>query len=124
MPRYFTVEEANAALAVIGPLVERLLQIRQAIRERQPEVWPVIEKAYGNGGSKIASQVEREFERLNDLARQIRSLGAIVKDLNTGLVDFPSLREGREVYLCWQYGEAHVEYWHEKEAGFSGRQRI
>ena len=55
---------------------------------------------------------------------QIQDLGVLVKDINLGLLDFPALREGQEVYLCWQYGEGEIAFWHEVEAGFAGRQPI
>jgi hypothetical protein len=122
--RYFTVDEANAALQIIRPLVARILEIRTSIIEKQPEMWAVIEKAAGNGGSKRASEIELEFERIDGLIQRIRATGAIVKEVNVGLVDFLSLREGREVFLCWQYGEQEVEFWHDVDAGFAGRQRI
>jgi hypothetical protein len=122
--RYFSIEEANAALEVVRPLIAEILDIRTEILASQAEVWPIMEKAAGNGGSKSASLLEREFERLSSLVRQVSATGAILKDLNAGLVDFLSLREGREVYLCWQYGEDMVAYWHDLDAGFSGRQLI
>jgi hypothetical protein len=120
--RYFTLDQANAAVEVIRPILREMLEIRQRIMDLQPEVWPVIEKAVGNGGSLAASQATREFERINQLAHEIQAIGGVIKDLNNGLVDFPALRDGREVYLCWKYGEQKVEFWHEIEAGFSGRQ--
>ena len=120
--RYFTLEEANAAVAIIRPILGEMLEIRQRIIDLQPEVWPVIEKAIGNGGNLAASQATREFERINQLAHEIQSLGGILKDLNEGLVDFLALREGREVYLCWRYDEPRVAFWHEIEGGFASRQ--
>jgi len=120
--RYFTLEQANTAVALIRPILREMLEIRQRIIDLQPEVWPVIEKVIGNGGNQAASQATREFERINDLAHEIQALGGIIKDLNNGLVDFLALREGREVYLCWKYDEHHVAFWHEIEAGFDGRQ--
>jgi hypothetical protein len=123
-PRLFNLEQANAALQVIRPLVKQILDIRQAILARQPEIWPVLEKAAGNGGNKVASQVEQEFERLDTLVRRVQATGAELKDVNTGLVDFLSRREGREVYLCWQYNEEQVAYWHELDGGFIGRRPI
>ena len=122
--RYFTLEQANVEVKLLRPLVEEILAIRGTIIARQPQAWPVVEKAAGNGGSKEASLLVVEFERLDNLARQIRATGAILKDINTGLVDFPTLRDGREVYLCWRYGEGEIEYWHEIEAGFAGRKRL
>ena len=69
-PKLFNLEQANAALQIIRPMVQQILDIRQAILARQPEIWPVLEKAAGNGGNKAASQVEQEFERLDALVRQ------------------------------------------------------
>jgi hypothetical protein len=124
MPRYFTLAEANAALESIRSLVEEIQSIRRNILAHQPEIWPAIEKSAGNGGNPTLSKLVRDFERLDDLLHRIRATGALVKDLNTGLLDFPALREGREVYLCWQYGEEKIAFWHEVEAGFAGRQPI
>ncbi len=124
MAKYFTLEEANAVLDVIRPLMTEIMQIRASILERQPEAWPAVEKAAGNGGSKIASGIALDFARLDTLLRQVLATGAEVKDINTGLVDFRSLREGREVYLCWKAGEDRIRFWHDLEAGFAGRQEL
>lgn len=121
-PRFFTLQEANNLLPVIRPLMREALEIRQNILSLQAEVWPVIEKALGNGGSQVASRAVQEFERLNAIVHQIQSFGAVIKDINTGLLDFPALRDGREVYLCWKYGEDQIEYWHDIDTGFVGRQ--
>jgi hypothetical protein len=124
MPRHFTVEQANDALVALRPVVAEILEIRQTILERQPEIWPSLQKAAGNGGSKVASQVALEFARLDELVRQVQASGALLKDINMGLLDFPSLREGREVYLCWRYGEDSVQYWHDLDTGYAGRQKL
>ena len=70
------------------------------------------------------SKILHEFDRLNMLLHQIQDMGIYVKDLETGLIDFPALREGQEVYLCWKFGEESIEFWHEIDAGFAGRQSI
>ena len=124
MPRYFTVEQANATLTIIRPIMEEIQTIRLQVLERQPEVWPVLQKAAGNGGSREASLLALNFERLDKLVHQIMELGVILKDINAGLLDFPSIRDDHEVYLCWLYGEKHVEFWHEIDAGFAGRTPI
>jgi hypothetical protein len=124
MPQIFTVEEANRALQVIRPLMTQILEIRKTILARQPEMWPVIEKAVGNGGNKAASMVATDFNRLEDLVGKIQATGALIKDVNSGLVDFLALREGREVYLCWRYDEGEIQYWHDIDAGFAGRTPI
>jgi hypothetical protein len=123
-PRYFTVEQANDIVKAIRPLVREILRIRQEILDKQPDVWPVISKAISNGGSKVASQITQEFDRLETLTREINATGATLKDINSGLVDFLAIRQGHEVYLCWQYGEERIEFWHELDGGFAGRQRL
>jgi len=124
MPRFFTLDEANATLALILPLLGEIMEIRQAILEKQPEVWPVLAKAAGNGGSLAASQVEHEFSRLNQLVHRVQATGAVLKDLDLGLIDFPAQRNGREVYLCWKFGEDQIRYWHDLDSGFAGRQPL
>ena len=118
---YFTLAEANLALEVVRPLVAQILEYRQAIKEEQPEAWPMVSKAAGNGGGLPASHLAFDFDRLDQAVRQVQATGAILKDINTGLVDFLSIREEREIYLCWRYGEDQITFWHEIDAGFSGR---
>ncbi len=122
--RYFTVEEANALLPQVSPIVEDMLDARQHILEAQADLWPVLEKAIGNGGSKKAGALLSEFNRVEQGARRLSELGCILKDINTGLVDFPSIRNGRQVFLCWQHGEPEVSFWHDVDAGFAGRRPL
>ena len=124
MPQYFTLQEANEALKIIRPLMDEVQVIRQKILENQPEAWPAIEKSAGNGGNRALSDLVQDFEKLDALVHQIQDMGAQIKDINTGLLDFSALKNGREVYLCWQHGEDDIQYWHEIEAGFAGRQPI
>jgi hypothetical protein len=124
MSRYFTLAEANEVLTVIRPLVEEIQSIRQVILARQPEVWPVVERSAGNGGSLAASKLVKEFEQLDALVHRILDTGVLFKDINLGLLDFPAWKDGREVYLCWKFGEEDIAYWHEVEAGYAGRQSI
>lgn len=122
--QYFSVEQANLVISVIRPLIAQILEIRQNILNKQPEVWPVVSKTAGNGGSKAASLIVQDFARLEKLVHHVQSTGAILKDINTGLVDFFSINNGREIFLCWQFGEPDLAFWHEIEAGFNGRQPI
>ena len=122
--RLFTVEEANAALATVRPLVAAMLAARDRILEARPQLWPVLEKAAGNGGSPLAAAVLVDFETLRRSVKAIEALGVVIKDINTGLLDFRAEREGREVCLCWRYDEPSVAFWHELEAGFAGRQPL
>jgi hypothetical protein len=124
MPRYFTLEEANALLEQLRPLVEELLEIRQELLRLQPELEPVLQRVLNNGGNRAASQASVYFEQLRKIIDRIQASGVEVKDINRGLLDFRSWREGREVYLCWRYGEDDIRYWHDIDAGFAGRQPI
>jgi hypothetical protein len=122
--RYYTVAEANAALTTLRPLVAAILAARAHIVAAKPDLWPVLEKAAGNGGSDKASAVLVDFEMLRRAMKTIEALGIVLKDANTGLVDFLSQRDGRDVYLCWRYDEPKVAFWHDLEAGFGGRQPL
>ena len=122
--RYFTVEQANALLPTIRPMVAALLEARQRIVDVQPELWPVLEKAVGNGGSAKAAAVLTDFEIVDKNVKAITALGLEMKDVNSGLVDFLAERDGREIYLCWRYNEPKVAHWHDLEAGFAGRRPL
>ena len=124
MPRYFTLEQANEALQIIRPIMEEVQTIRQKILTSQPEAWTAIEKSVGNGGNRALSAMIQDFEKLDALVHRILETDVLIKDINIGLLDFPALRNGREVYLCWQYGEGEIAFWHEVEAGYAGRQPI
>ena len=124
MAKHFTAEEANRALPQVRALVDQILQARQAILDARPDLWPVLEQAVGNGGSKKAGEVLQDFKRLEDGVQGLQDIGCELKDISTGLVDFPALREGREVLLCWKYDEPQVMYWHDLQSGFAGRQEL
>ncbi len=124
MPQFFTLQQANEALKAIRPLMEDVQAIRRKILANQPEAWPAIEKSVGNGGNRALSKMVQDFEKLDALVHRILDTGVQIKDVNLGLLDFSAVKDGREVYLCWQYGEGDIAYWHEVDAGFAGRQPI
>lgn len=123
-PHYFTLAEANAALDIIRPLLEQILAIRAEILSKRPEIWPAIERSAGNGGNAALSRIALDFEKLDDLVHAVLATGVQVKDINTGLLDFPAWREDHAVYLCWKYGEDEIAFWHEIDEGFAGRRPI
>lgn len=123
--RFFTLDEANAALPRLNELLDQLMTARRAIIDARPELWPVLKKSIGNGGSKKAGEMLAEFERVQAAHKAIEAMGVVLKDPDVGLLDFLHRRpDGREVYLCWRYGEGEVAYWHELHAGFAGRKRV
>jgi hypothetical protein len=131
MARHFTPKEANDELALIRPLVEELVARR---REQQRLAALRLERAgkvAGNGGGLDPRAVQEENEAEQrarvEIARcvnEIHGRGAIVKDIDQGLVDFPAVREGEEILLCWRLGEDEITHWHSLEEGFAGRKRL
>jgi hypothetical protein len=129
--RHFTPEEANAALAEVRPLVERMVEQRRLhldALERQEELEGRIR---GNGGgippaelADTAAEVERHARDLAHTIDAIGEHGAEVKDIDEGLIDFPALRHGETVLLCWKLGEDEIRYWHTVDDGFAGRQEL
>jgi hypothetical protein len=124
MPKYYTPQEANNLLELVRPMVGELMGIGEKIRIHQPEIWSVVEKSAGNGGNPELSRLLPDFDRLDSILHRLQDMGIEVKDITVGLIDFPALHEDRVVYLCWKYGEESIQYWHEIEAGYAGRQRI
>ena len=129
--RHFTPEEANAALDEVRPLVEEMVAHRRAhvaALARQEELESHIR---GNGGgippaelAETAAEVEREARELAHAIDAVVALGVQVKDIDEGLVDFPALRRGETVLLCWKLGEDGVGFWHTIEDGFAGRRPL
>ena len=129
--RHFTPAEANEELEDVRPLVEQLVAERQehaAALERQEEL---ERKIRGNGGgippAELASataEVDAIARRLARLVDEITSHGAQVKDLDTGLIDFPALHNGETVLLCWRLGEDEIGWWHRVDDGFEGRRPL
>ncbi len=122
--RYFTIEEASALLEELLPVIEDVMAIRNRIIEIRPELESGLEKAMGNGGSHATGELLDLMSRVSRRVDQIQASGVLMKDLDRGLLDFPSDRDGQVVFLCWQYGEPTIAYWHDIEAGFAGRQLL
>ena len=121
--RFYSVAEANALIAQLRPLLERIRDTQQALAEDKT-VAAVREKASHNGGglpSRHFSELTRTLER--DL-RQLQEWGIVLRDPGIGLIDFLHRRKGETVFLCWKLGEPAVEWWHPIETGIAGRQRL
>jgi len=129
--KHFTVEEANGLLSTVRPIVGRMVEQRRELvtqLERQQELTGIT-KANGGGfnprlPAEIDSALESAAAALSACVEELTALGVQVKDLDSGLVDFPSLRDGEEVLLCWQLGEDEIGWWHTLGGGFAGRQPL
>lgn len=124
MPREFTVDEANALLPVLEPLMGRLLEKRAKSVSLSKELPDIINDMRNDVGGPVASEMARDFVIIEQLIDEIQSHGCVVKNVSAGLLDFLSERDERLVYLCWRYGEPKVTFYHELHTGFSGRRRI
>ena len=121
--RHYTLEEANATLERVVELLEGLRSARERLGDREARE-ALSESAPANGGGEPGRTVSEGFLALRDALTELREREIVLRDLDRGLVDFPAVRDGEEVYLCWQEGEETIGYWHDPEAGFAGRQPL
>lgn len=124
MPKTFTLEEANAHVQQLEELLGEMQSVRDRITANAPALQAVIDRAPNNGGSRAAGEHLLLLQRFNVAHKMLTEIGCELKDLDLGLVDFPSYRDGTLVYLCWKRGEPRIEYWHPIESGYSGRQPL
>jgi len=121
--RHFTREEANRLLPRVQEALERLRSARDRLTDPASHE-ALAEAAPANGGGQPGRAVGEAFLELRALLGELETEGVVVRDLDRGLVDFPALMEGREVFLCWEAGEDEVSHWHELEEGYRGRQPL
>ncbi len=121
----FTLDEANALVPWLEETFQKLALVRQeyvSLQERLSE----MAKSSGSADetSQLAARAELLARQIEEGVEEILDRGIIVRDVSTGLVDFPSQREGREVYLCWIGGEERIDFWHETNRGFAHREPL
>jgi hypothetical protein len=131
LDRTFTPDEANSALADVRPVAERLVRLRERMREVEREQGRLVTAIGGNGGGYAAGDLDAAQTELVGLAgavgacvQRLEELGVVVKDLDLGLVDFPAVREGVSVFLCWHVGEDEIAFWHGLDEGYAGRKPV
>lgn len=123
--RLFTIEEAQRALVFVRRVVQDIVQHYQELIGLRDELETLADTTVEP--ERIASLRDRNdrlTDALNRLHDELTEVGCQLKDWRMGLVDFPALRGGREVLLCWRLGEERIAYWHDLDAGFGGRQPI
>lgn len=130
--KYFTLEEAQSLLPVLEALLKRAIDAKKALEGIQEEMQALSRRIFLTGGMLLdVEQVRRRKASLDTLMQEARdslaeieAIGVQVKDLDTGLLDFPCLLDGEIVLLCWKMGEERIEFWHTLDAGFRGRQPV
>jgi hypothetical protein len=132
MPRYFTLAEARAALPVVGRSIREAVQAKAHYQEAEKAIQDLVQRILMMGGINVdtvaaeawKAQYDSNAQTLKNSMERIEDLGVLVKDLDIGLVDFPTLFRGEEVYLCWRMDEGDIDHWHGVNEGFNGRRPI
>jgi hypothetical protein len=128
----FTLEEAQSLLPVVEALLKRAQESKQAAEAVEAQLSDLAQRIYVAGGMlvdvgavvKMRAEVETHMQRLRETINEIDEIGVQVKDLDSGLLDFPCRLDDEIVLLCWRMGETTIDHWHTVEAGFQGRQPV
>ncbi len=132
MSRYFRIEQAERLLPEVGTAIEAAIEARRAYEASERQLQRALRRLSMLGGAivdreALASEQERRGQAakaLNEAIEHIHSFGCQVKDLDMGLIDFPTRFQGREVLLCWKLGEKGIGWWHGTEEGYRGRKPV
>ena len=131
MDRIFTLEEANAELQELRPVVERMVVHRRNLTAAQRHQAALVTQIAGNGGDmqpsdlrEAAAAIEQEAKAIAECVERINDAGVQIKSLEEGLLDFPARRDDEDILLCWKLGEDEITYWHGLDEGFAGRTPI
>lgn len=129
--QYFTVDQANARLPLVKAITADMVHLSKDVLERRQRLEsllegrkPGVKDAYSEELAEMYKSLDDDTRRLNEYLAELTALGVEPKGAVEGLVDFPALMDGREVYLCWRLGESEITHWHELDGGFAGRQPL
>jgi hypothetical protein len=128
----FTIDEAQSLLPVLESLLKRAIEGKRAAEEIESQLSELSRRIFMSGGMRVdlpevsrqRAEMESHLERVRESISEIDSIGVQVKDLETGLLDFPFRLDEDIVLLCWRLGESAIEHWHPLESGFQGRQPV
>ena len=121
--RNYTVEQANAAIPWVKERIERLRTAREGLNDDEARS-ALSEAGPTNGGGQPGRLVSDAFVEMRTALVELQSMEVVLRDLDRGLVDFPSVRDGQEIFLCWEEGENEIGFWHDLEAGYGGRRPL
>ncbi len=130
--RTFTLDEAQSLLPVLEALLKRAIESKQAADAVEAQLAAIAQRIYVAGGmhvdlgrvTSLRAEVENNTQRVRETVAEIDAIGVQVKDLDSGLLDFPCRLEDEVVLLCWRMGETSIDHWHTMDAGFKGRQPV
>jgi len=132
MPRFFTLKQAEKMLPRVEAAIREAIALKAEYEQAEAEWQSFSERVSVMGGMQVDRRqfLEQKTRReetagaLQQAIENIQEFGCVVKDLDIGLIDFPALFQGEEVYLCWKLGEADIQFWHGIHEGFRGRKPI
>jgi hypothetical protein len=126
--RFYDIDDANERLTELRPLLESLRSDRDAIADAQAEL---ARFRATNGNTQHATELRERQDGIREIVRRmeqavarIEGWGVTLRDIQSGLIDFPALANGRPIWLCWRLGESDIEWWHEQDDGFGGRRPL
>ena len=119
--RLFTLAEANHLIPQLNTQLNSVRQAKNVLARTKDDIQRASAKAEYGGGSTAGTLYISSLQQISSNLQAIQELGVLVKDLDIGLCDFPHLREGRIVFLCWKLGESEIKWWHETTDGYKDR---
>jgi hypothetical protein len=121
--QHYTVAEARGLLPLVDDWLRQLTSFREELARHEGPLEQLLAAGQDVGGRHVNGWLAA-FAGINDILSEFRRREIQIKDPDRGLVDFPSFHQGREVFLCWEQGEEDIEFWHELDGGYAGRERI
>ena len=122
--KIFTLQEANSFVPKLLEWIPHIQKLSNSLHNDFHDIKNAREKAKWSGGSEQGVEYLNTILKYNNLLRQLEEVGCEIKGIREGLIDFPSIREGKEIYLCWRMPEKEILFWHELHTGFAGRKPI
>ncbi|HEY3860871.1 MAG TPA: DUF2203 domain-containing protein [Verrucomicrobiae bacterium] len=121
--KHYSVDEARALLPSIREWLAELDTLQSVLRAHENHVAALLKEG-GDAGGEPVNQMIKTLAECQRILQEFRLRQIQIKDLRRGLLDFPALRQGREVFLCWEKDEDDIEFWHDLETGYGGRERL
>lgn len=123
-PKHFTLEEARAAMPELRRIFKDAHARRERARRADDKLGALLRKTGADVGGPVLSELLLDLQQMNAQIERVNKMGVQVKDFERGLLDFPHIRDNREVFLCWELEEDDIEFWHDIDSGYAGRERL
>ena len=122
--KHFTLDEARRLVPHLRRVFKDVQRRRVRLRDADARLAKLMSKTGGDIGGANLTSLLMDLVQVNSQLHRVQQMGVLIKDLDRGLLDFPHLRDGREVFLCWELDEDDIEFWHDLDTGYAGRERL